>query len=318
MDSRDINVQKTDTGTAIDFRLYLDCDSTLTRSAPSIEISKKFYEIVKNTQDNKQREKLIQTLIKDEIIKNDELGLADGTLQFLNNMLQENAEIIIVSRNFEEYIRALLLVEGMSQENVAKITIKGNQYIKKLNKSGTEFEMLRGKGQVVSIEENLRNQAKVTIVCDDIKFEMSQMVRNIKADNNNLLAYAEPHGTFDWQKIWNHAMILKCLHEATAYTKHYVDTKIWKVKKDYVTFSTEEDFESAIKTFKQLDLKSYFHYPTNYDFRRASKQYTLEVRNQIQEALENAKTTIKIQEAVKIDQGFYTTEAAVKAAMSIK
>lgn len=181
-------------------RLYLDFDGTLSGRRGSECVFSALYRTLQTDQKANYGdakfvdEKEMVSKLKEGFEKPEykTMQMSDGAFKFLDDMLDLNAEIILISRNRKEYIRAVLLNAGMSLEKLAKIDI---------NDVNT---LHAGKyGVVTGIERKATTKAQVTVVCDDDHGDYTQMTGAVKNANSatTLVSHCEAPGKFNWSEI---------------------------------------------------------------------------------------------------------------------
>ena len=185
-------------------RLFLDFDGTLTGRPGRETVSSDLY---KSLQKNREAfysgaefiefKDMIVTLQKG-LEKNKDMKLVEGALCFLKTMLEYNAEIVIISRNRQEYIKAVLQAEGADEKEIAKIRIEDTN-----TKIGNKLQV------VASFLKNASSKADVIVVCDDALddfFKMKQAVTEAGL-SATLIAYGptddyfKQNRRFDWAAI---------------------------------------------------------------------------------------------------------------------
>lgn len=121
-----------------------------------------------------------------------DFNLANGAKEFLENLLNDGSvDIHIVTKNHEEYIRALLLHNGFSEEQVNKMQIhdirKGGG-----NKERKTTELLSGYPGIKSY---------FVTICDDSLSDCRAMERGAAQLNLTAKAYQRNPGDFDFNHI---------------------------------------------------------------------------------------------------------------------
>jgi hypothetical protein len=204
-------------------RLYLDFDGTLTFCGGSQTISSALYSSLTTGSnrdkywlaDYRQRAEMIATLKEGlEKPENASMKMVNGALDFINNMIESKAEVVIVSRNRKEYIEALLVSEGLAEQQLNHIIIKD---IKDLLKRGNK------KNIVLDHEQEAKTAAQTTVVCDDDAQDFELMKQAIEENIQNgaqtaLVSQCANTGTHQWDTI---AYTIKMVQEqySASYSK---------------------------------------------------------------------------------------------------
>ncbi len=182
---------------------YLDFDGTLTSLPGSSLVFSDFYKALQENPNQdynlaKFKPNLVGLLKNAAMDKSmpKEAGLAPGVLEFIESTLSQSGDINIISRNRKEYIQAVLELAGLSQEKLAKLTIKG---VKELtNDKGTTVTLLKGE----------KPKAIKTIICDDDANDYKLMVNAVKdaSGRTQIIGYNEKPGLFNWAEVTNAAI----------------------------------------------------------------------------------------------------------------
>lgn len=242
-------------------RFYLDFDGTLTGREGSACVSSDFYQDLQldpradysyacfrgNMVD------LIKTGLA--LPENKTMRMSEGALSFLKTMLTQGADINIVSRNRKEYIKAVLLAEGMEAELIQKITICDANDL-----------LLTGKYQaVVDLEKSKKAPAGVVIICDDNSMDCKAMTKAVK-DNNDakttVISHSEFAGTFDWQKIARDAPQPTKPTTITAVAESYTSAQDWE---DLTEMLASRKTEKIQKQYEHMKTKPFCLIPFDDD-----------------------------------------------------
>lgn len=121
----------------------------------------------------------------------EDIRMLPGAIDFLRNMLKQNSEVTIVSRNRTEYIQAMLEASGLTPDEVNKITIKDRRDLR-LNYEGD-------KGNAVAELEGTKTG--VRIVCDDDGKDYHSMTNALQGANKTVVGFNEGTGQFKWNEI---------------------------------------------------------------------------------------------------------------------
>lgn len=184
-------------------RLYLDFDGTLTGRSGSECVFTGLYKSLQTNPETSYSDCTFKADIVDRIKagfaqeENKTMQMERSAFEFLQEMLRQGADINIVSRNRKEYIRAVLLAEGIPLESVNKITI----YDVKDLASGKHGAVLRDMME--------KTPVKVTVVCDDDPRDCKAMVAALQEGEvqTKLISRSVPPGQFDWQNISSEARL---------------------------------------------------------------------------------------------------------------
>lgn len=194
-------------------RCLLDFDGTLTERAGRDAVFTKLYESLKidkdslelhpNTgksyadatfKDMKEMVRLLhEGLQKDE---NKTMGMSPGAFEFLKKMLEINADVTIITRNREAYIRAILLERGMEEKLLSKLKIND------VLQPGDKFE----KAQAIL---SSTGKMDVTVVCDDDRGDFNLMFKAATssfAKGTTVVARNAAPGAFHWDAITKEVM----------------------------------------------------------------------------------------------------------------
>ena len=118
--------------------------------------------------------------------------LAKNAKDFIQTMLKNDGEIVIISKNRNEYIKALLLAEGLEEKDIEKIKIYD---VNSINAPG-----FGNKGKIVEQHETKYGTADITVIADDNPSDFHQMTNSIKNETQKIYHQADT-GQFEWKNI---------------------------------------------------------------------------------------------------------------------
>lgn len=120
----------------------------------------------------------------------DVFKLADGAKEFLLAALADSSmPVYIISKNHEEYIRAVLLFNGISEEQVNQITI---------------YDARKGGGNKYSAADKILDgfpAGTVVISCDDDRNDSLHIIRAVKDHRMRGISRNQPAGQFNFPGI---------------------------------------------------------------------------------------------------------------------
>lgn len=241
-------------------RFYLDFDGTLSGRAGGACVFSSFYKSLQlnpaEYYSNAQFKDNMVALVKAGLAlpENKTMGMSEGALQFLKTMITQGADLNIVSGNRKEYIKAVLLAEGMEAELIEKITICDVN------------DMTTGKYQaVVDLEKRKKTPAGTTIICDDNAGDCKAMSQAVKDTNGatTIISYPLPPGTFNWKKIAQDApQPTKLTTIPVTYAENYDSAQDWE---DFAELQASRKTEKIQKQYDKMKTKSFCTIPFDDD-----------------------------------------------------
>lgn len=139
---------------------------------------------------------------------NNHLRMTINALSFLQWMLEQEIEVIIISRNRREFINAML----NAQSEMDKITLNEKQIIIKDRMDLMDNLFFKNKGNIIEEWENNHANVSFTIICDDDPKDFKEMTEMVVTKNNltTPIFILAKSGEFDFaaikQKIENALM----------------------------------------------------------------------------------------------------------------
>lgn len=171
--------------------IYLDFDGTLTGAPGKDVIGTELCTTLKDVNTPEGRATYKSAYENSE----DKVKITNGTKKFLNEMnkLHPTVQIVIISRNYENYIRALLEFENIDTKNIT-IYPRGK---------GRELGPGEDKNQAV-INHEINLNPGFRLICDDDENDLQEMDRAAARKEGNIISAnnAKP-GTFQWETIIN-------------------------------------------------------------------------------------------------------------------
>jgi hypothetical protein len=190
-------------------RCYLDFDGTLTSQSGSKTIRSPLYRSLYTGFDYQSgdfKENIVEVL-NDGFAKNNEakekLAPSPEAIRFLQSLLTENAEIFIISKNREEYIKAILEVAGLKKEDIARIMVKDTRALSALASAKSESGRPPKYLMVAECEAKATTEAKCVIVCDDDESDFRSMVEAVRLSKYTPVEVFSrcPPGEYNWNAI---------------------------------------------------------------------------------------------------------------------
>jgi len=208
--------------------LYLDFDGTLTCTTGNDVFKKNLKLITKlsNSKTPEDRKELKEQY--DEI--DDSFKITNKAKDFLNQMsgLYPQVKIVIISRNFQHYIRGSLEFEGIDTTNIT---------IHSRNEQGRGTGKGERKQLTVESEEILFNPG-YRLICDDSSSDCKKMCTGaVTKSQNKIHSYCEKPGDFAWEAY------------AEDVKKHVENTKQNKVNDSAAKESNHADAGHIFKMF---------------------------------------------------------------------
>ena len=227
--------------------IYLDFDGTLTGIRGSRVINTPLCVNLKDADSFKKR----SVFKNDYLTSNDQIKITNGAKQFLNEMnaLYPKVQIVIVSRNFENYIRALLEFEEIDTSHIT-IYPRGE---------GREMGPGEDKRQaVVNHEKSFKPGLR--FICDDDENDFTEMRLGAKNDKNEIIGHNEAAGHFKWLDYLKE-ILQKIQHILPV--SEYLDGRVkmrfhlFPAKTTSITSQSEQTtiFRQKYKDFEGDDLK---------------------------------------------------------------
>jgi 2-hydroxy-3-keto-5-methylthiopentenyl-1-phosphate phosphatase len=196
----------------VGLRIYLDFDGTVTgRNGQKTVVDPLFQSLQTNQDDafyeaNFKKDDDVLKLLKDGFQNeaNKNMQISTAARDFLLEMLNQKAEIIFISKNREEYIRPLLKLAGLENEQIAGIKIYDAKkiYINKKPDEKKREEPVT-KGTFIRYHEKEAGKAAMVVVCDDDPTDYARMRDALKASYSDaqVIGHNLETGKFDWDGI---------------------------------------------------------------------------------------------------------------------
>ncbi len=280
-------------------RLYLDFDGTLSSLEGSQCINSALYKTLQIDSDDDYnfcsfKENIVNLLKAGfERPENKKMKVIEDALSFLKNMIAEKADVIIISRNREEYIKAVLEASGLERTLIDQITI-------------IDTHKMTSKYQAVIDLETQKTPRDITVICDDNFVDYSAMQKAVKnsGTKTSIVPYSNAAGAFNWaaierdinQKINANPANPKKRKNFFEEKSNYVNNPLMdalnkgiprtydnRPGNQYLVFN---DVDSLLNAVDQLVANNYqmggsYHHQKDYDFRLAKQESTLEIRGKI-------------------------------------
>jgi hypothetical protein len=165
--------------------IYLDFDGTITGIRGSQVINTPLCNnlAVADTPEKRSQYK------KDYLESDDAVKITKEAVVFLNRMtkLHPSVQIVIISRNYENYIRGLLEFEGIDTANIT-IYPRGE---------GNKLGPGEDKRQAVTNHEQ-SHKPGLRFVCDDDESDYLEMIHGAKSEENTVIGHHASAGQFKW------------------------------------------------------------------------------------------------------------------------
>lgn len=172
-------------------RYYLDFDGTLTKIAGELLANNADYRFLENlsTESSMLSSNDCVSVFKTK----PELGLTKESFEFLKKNIENNNEIVIVSRNHRKYISMMLLAAGLDSKLLSKIVIYDS---KSLNTVGGD------KGSIVEKHEHTWPLIDEIMIADDNAADACSMFAVInKYQYKHASCISCSSGQFNWELI---------------------------------------------------------------------------------------------------------------------
>jgi len=170
---------------ASDNIIYLDFDGTLTGAPGREVIGTELCQKLKTANTTEERKKFKSHYNKSD----DTIKITKEAKTFLNtmNQLHPRVQVVIISRNHENYIRGLLEFENIDTSNFT-IYPRGE---------GKKLGLGEDKKKAVQTHEKNRKPG-LRFICDDDKVDYGEMVSGTNLKENSVFGYSFAPGKFNW------------------------------------------------------------------------------------------------------------------------